>query len=98
MIRYDVNISNQAEQDLRGIYEYIAFELFAPENAWAQIVRLEAAIEKLVIFCYERFQYTGFRGKSGNLCSEGRIIKKYRPEMEEIRIRFLQLNCHLWYI
>ena len=37
MITYDVNVSYQAEQDLRGIFEYIAFELLAPENAQSQL-------------------------------------------------------------
>ena len=67
MIRYDVNISNQAEQDLRGIYEYIAFELFAPGNAWAQIVRLEAAIEKLETFPEKHRRYDKDSWKSRNL-------------------------------
>ena len=30
---FDVSISEQAESDLRGIYEYIAFILLSPENA-----------------------------------------------------------------
>lgn len=50
MSRYSIYISNQAEQDLREIYEYIAFELLAPENAAAQLSRLEAAVEKLETF------------------------------------------------
>ena len=29
---YDIVISYQAEIDLRGIFEYIAFELKSPEN------------------------------------------------------------------
>lgn len=45
MITYDVNVSYQAEQDLRGIFEYIAFELLAPENAQSQLGRLETAIK-----------------------------------------------------
>ena len=40
-------ISNQAEIDLRGILEYIAFELQAPENASGQLDRLEACIMDL---------------------------------------------------
>ena len=39
---YDIVISDQAEIDLRGIFEYIAFELQAPENASGQLDRLEA--------------------------------------------------------
>ena len=34
---YEIEISEQAEVDLRGIYEYIAFELLAPENASGQL-------------------------------------------------------------
>ena len=44
---FDVQISEQADKDLRGIFEYIAFELMAPENAAEQLVRLEEAISKL---------------------------------------------------
>ena len=44
---YDIVISDQAEIDLRGILEYIAFELQAPENASGQLDRLEACIMDL---------------------------------------------------
>lgn len=44
---YDVQVSEQADRDLRGIYEYIAYELLAPENAAGQLERLEDAISKL---------------------------------------------------
>ena len=41
---YDIVISYQAEIDLRGIFEYIAFELQTPENVSGQLDRLEACI------------------------------------------------------
>ena len=41
---YDIVISDQAEIDLRGIFEYIAFELQTPENVSGQLDRLEACI------------------------------------------------------
>lgn len=44
---YDIVISDQAEIDLRGIFEYIAFELQVPENASGQLYRLEACIMDL---------------------------------------------------
>lgn len=44
---YSVNISKQAENDLRSIYEYIAFELQSLQNAQGQIGRLESNILKL---------------------------------------------------
>ena len=50
MKEYHVDISDQAEQDLRAIFEYIAFELLAPGNASGQLDRLEKEINKLSIF------------------------------------------------
>lgn len=37
-------IAKQAERDLKKIYEYIAFELLAPENAAGQLDRIESHI------------------------------------------------------
>ena len=37
-------ITEQADADLRGIYEYITFELLSPENAARQLDRLEESI------------------------------------------------------
>ena len=47
---YDIVISYQAEIDLRGIFEYIAFELKSPENASGQLDRLEACILSCSIY------------------------------------------------
>ena len=44
---FNVVISIQAEEDLRGIFEYIAFELLSPENAEKQLDRLEKQILSL---------------------------------------------------
>lgn len=44
---YSVEISDQAEQDLRGIYMYIARILHSPQNAAALLTRLEENIYAL---------------------------------------------------
>ncbi len=44
---YDVQISNQAETDLRSIFEYIAFELQSVQNAIGQLKRIEESINNL---------------------------------------------------
>ncbi|SHI04896.1 toxin ParE1/3/4 [Butyrivibrio fibrisolvens DSM 3071] len=44
---YELKITDQADKDLRGIYEYIAFEKLAPENAAGQLDRIESAIISL---------------------------------------------------
>lgn len=47
---YEVITTAQAGSDLRGIYEYIAFELCSPENASGQLDRLEKHIMELENF------------------------------------------------
>lgn len=47
---YELIITEQADADLRGIYEYIAFELLTPENAARQLDRLEESIIRLEEF------------------------------------------------
>ena len=53
MIKYEVITTEQAECDLRGIFEYIAFELMAPGNAAGQLDRLEKGI---VVFAREFYR------------------------------------------
>lgn len=40
-MKYDVTFTEQAENDLRGIFEYIAFDLLSLENAAGQLDRIE---------------------------------------------------------
>ena len=41
---FKIKITEQAEKDLRGIFEYIAFELKSVQNASGQLDRLEKNI------------------------------------------------------
>lgn len=54
-MNYEVIISEQADVDLRKIYEYIAFELLSPDNAAGLLDRLERQITGLERFP-ERFR------------------------------------------
>ena len=61
---YSVIISREAERDLRDIYEYIAGELMAPENAEGQYHRLKKAILSLEEFplrhrCHNNLKWEG---------------------------------------
>lgn len=44
---WDIVYTAQARQDLRDIYEYIALELLAPENATGQIQRIMKTLRSL---------------------------------------------------
>ena len=87
---YDIVISYQAEIDLRGIFEYIAFELQTPENACGQLDRLEACILSCSIYsgwwytsgydytCYVRWKGCGYAIKK---IYKNKIIWKHQSEM-----------------
>ena len=44
---YKIVLSNQADEDIRAIYEYIAFDLQSQQNAAGQLSRLEEEILSL---------------------------------------------------
>ena len=44
---YKIKITDQADNDIRNIYEYIAYELPSPENANRQLNRIEKCIMSL---------------------------------------------------
>lgn len=47
---YQVTTTDQADADLRRVYEHIAFELLSPDNAAGQLDRLEECIIGLETF------------------------------------------------
>lgn len=46
-MKYKVELTKQADTDLRGIYEYIAFILLEPEQAVRQLIKIEKSIVSL---------------------------------------------------
>lgn len=46
-MNYKIRLTTEAEKDLRGIFEYIAFDLQSVQNAVGQLERLERRIVSL---------------------------------------------------
>ena len=65
-MKYDVPFTEQAENDLRGIFEYIAFDLLSPENAAGQLDRIEEKILSLGEYPKKFRQYEREPWKSRN--------------------------------
>ena len=66
-MNYEVELSEQADSDLREIFEYIAFELQSPENASGQLDRLEEQILSLDIMPERYRKYENEPWKSRGL-------------------------------
>lgn len=81
---FDVQISEQAEMDLRGIFEYIAFDLLAPENAAGQLDRLEDAISKLdhMPEQYRRYEREPWCNRGLRVFPVDNYLVFYIPDME----------------
>ena len=82
---FDVQISEQAEKDLRDIYEYIAFELLAPENATKQLDRLEDVINKLgnMPEKFYRYEKEPWYSRGVRIVPVDNYLVFYIPDMEK---------------
>ena len=56
-MKYDVTFTEQADNDLRGTFEYIAFDLLSPENATGQLDRIEDKILVIIINPMRRMRH-----------------------------------------
>jgi plasmid stabilization system protein ParE len=81
---YQVSITEQAEADLRGIYEYIAFEKLSPENAVGQIDRLEKHIMELESFPKRYISLK--KGYSHIYLSISQDMRKSLPRRETLKM------------
>lgn len=90
---FNVVISIQAEEDLRGIFEYIAFELLSPENAEKQLDRLEKQILSLDEMP-ERFPRYGkepWHNRGLRFFAVDNYIVFYLPDIENRLITILRV-------
>lgn len=53
---YTIKVTNQADHDIRNIYEYIVYELQSPKNARSQLDRIEKCIMSLD-YMPERYRF-----------------------------------------
>lgn len=85
MINYEVIITEQADYDLRGIYEYIAFELLAPGNAAGQLDRLEDGIMGLATFPerFRVFEKEPWKGRGLRVMPIDNYLVFYIPDKKE---------------
>lgn len=79
---YSVEFTRQAEMDLRGIYEYIAFELRSAQNAAAQLARLEKDIRDLdhMPERYRRYEKEPWYSRGWHIMTVDRYCVFYMPD------------------
>ncbi len=81
---YKINITKQAKEDLKGIYEYIAFTLFSLKNAEKQLDRLEDQIMSLKEMpkCFRRYESEPWKSKDMRIMPIDHYVVLYTPNDE----------------
>lgn len=100
---YTVNITAQAENDLRAIFSYIAFELESYINAIRQLERLENEINSLSEMPerYKRYEVEPWRSRGLRYMSVDNYCVFYIPyeehrSVEVIRVMYGGRDIDQW--
>ena len=90
---YEVSLTNQADSDLRSIYEYIAFDLYSPQHAEGQLNRLEEKILKLEVFPFSHPEYENEPWKSRGLrfMPVDNYIVFFMPNVEKLTVTIIRV-------
>ena len=104
---YEVEVSEQADSDLRGIFEYIAFELQLPENVIGQLDRLEEQILSLDTMPerYRKYEKEPWKSRGLRELPVDNYVVLYIPDSDKkvvtiLRVMYVgrdidnQLNLH----
>ncbi|MBQ7872204.1 MAG: type II toxin-antitoxin system RelE/ParE family toxin [Oscillospiraceae bacterium] len=90
---YLVNITRQAEEDLRGIFEYIAFELRSFQNARRQLDRLEENILSLdrMPERYRRYEKELWHSRGLRIMPVDHYLVFYIPDAESETVSIIRV-------
>ena len=90
---YEVEVSQQADSDLRGIFEYIAFELQSPKNASGQLDRLEKQILSLNTMPerYRRYEKEPWKSRGLRVLLVDNYVVLYIPDCDKKVVTILRV-------
>ena len=95
---YEVEVSEQADSDLRGIFEYIAFELQSPENASGQLDRLEEQILSLDTMPerYRKYEKEPWKSRGLRVLPVDNYVVLYIPDSDKKVVTILRVMYAGW--
>ena len=90
---YEVELSEQADSDLRGIFEYISFELQSPENAIGQLNRLEEQILSLDAMPkrYRKYEKEPWKSRGLRVLPVDNYVVLYIPDSDKKVVTILRV-------
>ena len=92
-MKYEVEVSEQADRDLREIFEYIAFELQLPENAIGQLNRLEEQILSLDAMPkrYRKYEKEPWKSRELHILPVDNYVILYIPNSDKKVVTILRV-------
>ena len=90
---YEVELSEQADSDLRGIFEYISFELQSPENASGQLDRLEEQMLSLYTMPerYRKYEKEPWKSRGLRVLQVDNYVVLYIPDSDKKVVTILRV-------
>ena len=90
---FEVEISDQADADLRNIYEYIAFDLQAPESAGGQLNRLGKSIMELdhMPERFRKYEKEPWHSRGLHIMPVDNYCVLYIPDMEKAVVSVIRV-------
>ena len=90
---YEVEVSEQADSDLREIFEYIAFELQSLENASGQLDRLEEQMLSLYTMPerYRKYEKEPWKSRGLRVLQVDNYVVLYIPDSDKKVVTILRV-------
>ena len=90
---YEVEVSEQADSDLKEIFEYIAFELQSPENASGQLDRLEEQMLSLYTMPerYRKYEKEPWKSRGLRVLQVDNYVVLYIPDSDKKVVTILRV-------
>ena len=90
---YTIELSKQAQADLRGIFEYIAFVLLSEDNALGQLRRLRKEIYSLDQFPerYRRWEAEPWRSRNLRIMSVDSYLVLYLTDPANSSVQIMRV-------
>lgn len=92
-MKFEVELSEKADRDLRNIFIYIAIDLCAPETAEKQIKRLWDAMRSLdeLPERYRRYEDEPWHSRGIPVLPVDNYVVLYIPDLEEKIVRIVRV-------
>ena len=92
-MNYKVRLTAQAENDLRDIFEYIAFDLQSVQNAVGQLARLEQSVASLdqMPERFRIYENEPWRSRNLRIMPVDNYLVFYIPDHEEQVVHIMRV-------